>query len=112
MLDITDYNYRYNQICSVTNIMTSSQQDKIAAGFIKRILQLEKKLKEGKTMEKVINEEEQHSVKYSINAKGKISAECKAYGSTIEEAEERATTMMKSLKARIQSNNKEESGVI
>ena len=59
-------------------------------------------------MEKIINTEEQHSVKFAINAKGKLSAECKCYGLTPEEAEQRATDLMKLLKARIIGNNKEE----
>jgi hypothetical protein len=46
-----------------------------------------------------------HSVKWSMNAKGQVSAEVKCYGTTPEEALERASKLLISVEAVIKEKN-------
>jgi len=49
--------------------------------------------------------ESPHSVKFSMNAKGLVSAEVKAYGSTPEEALKRASELLAQVEQVIRSKN-------
>ena len=55
--------------------------------------------------EEQIKKENQHSVKFSVNAKGLWSGECKAYAGTPEDALEKATSIAKQVEAIIKSKN-------
>lgn len=49
--------------------------------------------------------EQPHSVKYAMNAKGQVSAEVKCYGTTPEEALERASKLLANVEAIIKEKN-------
>lgn len=53
------------------------------------------------------NIENLHSVKWSMNAKGLISGECKCYGNTPEEALQRACKIIADMEIIIQDKNRE-----
>lgn len=71
--------------------------------------QEEQKNEQERPIEKQITRilEEKNSVGFSINQKGKLSAECKCYALTPEEAEKEAIALQERLRAYLIENNRE-----
>ena len=49
--------------------------------------------------------EERHSVTFKVNAKGQLSAECKCYGLTPEDAITKASGLLKTIEVMIRERN-------